>query len=302
MLELPNAFKIRIINRYGQKGNEWLNTIDSLVNKYKCKFNLQNIKLIENLSMNVVLFAESPQYGNVVMKLGAPGPISIAEITVMKCYTSNSIQKCYYSCIEDRFMLLERLLPGYSLDTLNNTEEKIKIFSNISNHLLISPSIKGNFPTFEESFIQTIQYANQNPNSFSEISWMIDTANTIYTKIKDKKLPKYILHNDLHHKNILKTENEWKAIDPHGIIGEKVLETSQFIRAELELSKPSNPNIDNIVSLLSDYFKEDKKLILEALYINIVLKIIWYTKNKYDSPTILYNINLGKEILSYIDK
>ena len=113
-------------------------------------------------------------------------------------------------------------------------------------------------------------------------------------------LKKYILHDDLQYRNILKTKEGWKAIDPHGVIGAKVIETSQFIRGELELSSIEGKEIDEIVSLLSKYFKEDKKLILETLYMNIILKIIWYIKNKYSDETISYNLEIGKEILPYI--
>ena len=302
MLELPNNFKTRIMNRYGPEGKEWLDTIDDLVEKYKNKFQLQNIQLVDNLSMNIVLFAKSSQYGNVVMKLGAPGPISNAEINVMKYYSSDYVPKCYYSCIKDRFLLLERLSPGCSLSTLSNIEERIKIFSDISNHLLIPYNNKEIFPTFEEYFRERIEYVHEHVNSFSEIIWMIDIANHLYAKLRNMNLPNYILHDDLHHKNILKTENSWKAIDPHGLIGEKVLETSQFIRLELELDGLSNQKIEKIVSLLSKYYNEDEKLILESLYINTILKVIWYTKNKYSSQTISYNIDICQVILPYISK
>jgi len=136
--------------------------------------------------------------------------------------------------------------------------------------------------------------------NYLEIIEMVDIACDIYQKIKRMNLKKYILHNDLHHKNILKTKEGWKAIDPHGVIGAKVMETSQFIREELELSGVQEKEIDEIVSLLNKYFKEDKKLILETLYINIILKIIWYVKNKYSNETIFYNIELGKKILKIL--
>ena len=52
------------------------------------------------------------------MKIGAPGKTSITEMTVMKCYLAEYVPQCYASCLEDR-------------------EERIKIFSNIANHLLV---------------------------------------------------------------------------------------------------------------------------------------------------------------------
>lgn len=131
---------------------------------------------------------------------------------------------------------------------------------------------------------------------------MVDRACDMYQKIKKMNLKKYLLHEDLKHANILKTKERWKAIDPHGVIGEKVIETSQFIGEELKLFGIEEKEMDEIVSLLSKHFEEDEKLILETLYINIILKIIWYKKNKYSNETIFYNIKVAEKILEYIEK
>ena len=301
MLELPNKYKNKIINRYGEKGEEWLKNINPIVEKYKKQFQLQDMKVIENLSINIVIFAKSHQYGKIAMKIGTPGKTSITEMNIMKYYSSAYVPKCYASCLEDRIMILEQLTPGYSLLHLKNREERVKIFSNIANHLLLETNDKEkDFPTFDELFEEKIEYVYQNKEDYLEIIEMVDIACDIYQKIKRMHLKKYILHNDLQHKNILKTKEGWKAIDPHGVIGTKVMETSQFIRGELELSGAEEKEIDEIASLLSKYFKEDKKLILETLYINIVLKIIGYVKNKYSNKIISYNIEVGKKILQIL--
>jgi len=303
MIELPDKYKIKIINRHGLSGEKWLNSIDAIVDKYTSQFQLEDVQLTPNLSMNIVLFAKSPQYGNVVMKLGAPNKTSITEIEVMKYYSSTTyVPKCYYSCINNRVMILERISPGYTLlDSLQDIEERVKIFSDISNHLLVASNGKEDFPICEELFREKVEYAYEHKQTYSDILWMIDIANNIYTKIKKRNLPKYILHGDLHHKNILKAKNGWKAIDPHGIIGERVIEASQFIRTELEHINLEDSQINQLIFLLSKYFKEDSELILETLFVNIIEKIIWYIKNKYDSDRISFNINICKKLLSYIN-
>ena len=80
MLELPEEFRKNIVNRYNKKGIEWLNNLENVVNKYINKFELKNIELIKNLSMNLVIFANSKKYGDVVLKICAPGKTSDAEI------------------------------------------------------------------------------------------------------------------------------------------------------------------------------------------------------------------------------
>lgn len=305
MINLPDKFKTKIINRYGKEGDNWLNSIDNIIEKYKKQFMLKNIRLVDNISINVVLFAESPNFGNIVIKIGAPSKTIISEMHTIKYYSPNYFPKCYYYSIEDKVLILERIFPGYNLSTLENFEEKTKVFIDISNNLLIpieNVKDKEQFLTFHDIFKNNIQYAYQNKSQYLDILWMIDNANKIYDKIYKMNLPKYILHYDLHCKNILKTEEGWKAIDPHGIIGERVIELSQFIRNELD-----NINIDNeydfeeIISLAAKYYKEDKTLILETLYIYIIEKVIFYIKNKYNPNRIMQNINVCKKILQYID-
>ena len=301
MLKLPNEFQIRIINRYGQEGKKWLENINNIVDTYADKMNLEDIKLLEKLSMNVIAFARTHQYGEVVLKIGAPGVTSESEIKVMKNYSTQYIPKCYYSSIEDRVMLLEKISPGYSLNNLKNKEERIKVFSNIADGLLNPTTNMKKFQTFEELFSKKIEYASLNKKDYSEIMWMIPIAQEMYSEIKKMKLPQYILHDDLHHKNILKAEDGWKAIDPHGIIGERVFETSHFIRAELEQVNIEEDEVEEIVSLLEKYYREDKYLILKALYINLILKVIWYIKNKYEESIISYNRKICETILKILE-
>ncbi len=300
MFDLPENYKIKIINRYGETGKEWLENVDAILGKYQKQFCLEDIQLIENLSINLVAFAKCDLYGDVIIKIGTPGPTALSEINIMKYYSSQYVPKTYYSSITDRVQVLERIFPGYCLKNLENREERVKVFCDLSNHLLILANGEQNFQTFEENFKSKINYAYENKATYSDLLSMIDTATNLYQKIKDLHLPKYILHNDLHHKNILKAKTSWKAIDPHGIIGEKVFEACNFIRSEIENVSLEKNNINKIVSLISQYYKEDKQLILEALYIYIIEKIIFYTKNKADVKRISYNVNICKELLKML--
>lgn len=305
MINIPDKFKTKTINRYGKEGEDWLNSIDNIIKKYKKLFMLKNIRLVDNISINIVLFAETPEFGDVVIKIGAPDKTIISEMCTIKYYSPNYFPKCYYYSIEDKVIILERILPGYNLSILENFEERLKVFIDISNNLLIpieNVKDREQFLAFHDIFKSKIEYAYQNRSQYLDILPMIDKANKIYDKIYEMNLPKYILHNDLHWKNILKAEDGWKAIDPHGIIGERVIELSQFIRNEIDnISLDNKCEFDEIISLVSKYYEEDKKLISETLYIYIIQKVIFCIKNKDNPNRILHNINICKKILQYID-
>ena len=161
MINLPDNFKTKIINRYGEEGYNWLNRIDNVVDKYKKQFMLKNIRLVDEISMNVVLFAESLEFGNIVIKIGAPSKTIISEM--------------------------------------------------------------------------------------------------------------------------------------------HTIELSQFIRNELDnINLDNEREFDEIISLVSKYYEEDKTLILETLYIYIINKVIFYIESKDTPNRIIHNINVCKKILQYI--
>lgn len=60
-------------------------------------------------------------------------------------------------------------------------------------------------------------------------------------------------------------------------------------------------NIDKIVTLVAQHFKEDKKLILEVLFVTIISeKIIWFVKSKENSQKVAYNIEVCKKLLKML--
>ena len=91
MLEIPEEFRKNIINRYNEKGIKWVDNLDNIVNKYINKFELENIEIIKNLSMNLVIFADSKKYGNIVLKVCAPGKTTVGEIKLMKQFHIKNI-------------------------------------------------------------------------------------------------------------------------------------------------------------------------------------------------------------------
>lgn len=301
MIDLPTEFKNKIINRYNLCGKNWLDNINMIINKYTKMFQLSNLNLVDNLTMNIVLTANSKKYGDVVLKINSPSKISIDEIRFFKYFSSNYMAKCYYYNIEDRVILLERINPGYCLNTLQNREKRIKIFCDIVNNFTTSNIHLENFNNYDSILIEKINDAKQNLIINADMFNYVSRALEIYKDISNKNLPKYVLHDDLQHRNILKCQNGWKVIDPHGIVGEKVLETSQFIRAELELADGNAELLNELVHSISKYINEDTTIIYKALYITVITKTIFYIKDGYNSQYIKYNINMCDTLIKYIN-
>lgn len=298
MIELPIEFKNNIINRYEEKGEKWLEDINGIIDKYIKKFNLSNVKLVGKLSMNVVLQANSSEYGEVIMKVGTPTITTMNEINYIRLSSTEYIAKCYYSNLDDRVMILEKINPGYYLSENEDSKERIRIFCDILNNLVTEDMPQDGFKFYDDEFMGRIELVKNNKEQYKDILYMLDTASKLYKEIKNMNLPKYVLHEDLQHKNILKSKNGWKAIDPHGTIAEKVFETVMFIKNEVLYN--GLDKMDEIVTSVSKNINEDKNLIYKACYTYLFSKIVYHIKTKYKPDRIKQNIKICDKVLEYI--
>lgn len=161
MILIPEEFKNKTINRFGDLAIDWLNSINSIIEKYKIKFKLRNIEVLGKLTINVVLYAYSEIYGDVIIKLGIPNKSIINEINYIKNCNSIYMVKCHYYNLEDRIIILERIKPGVSLKTEPNRAKRIKLFCNIVNDILmVSNDKERNYRRYDSSSIERLKKNN----------------------------------------------------------------------------------------------------------------------------------------------
>lgn len=299
MLKLPNQYKTKIISMFGPLGESWLTNVPEVVDKYVAKFNLTNLQVHENLSINLILYAECEEFGKIVLKIGLPifKELIYRETKALEEFNGKSACKCYYNNLEDGIRILERLVPGETLHNVKDSKERIQAFCDVASNLDVKLTHHIQLPSYREILDRSINQSNEQPEKFKSLIEFIIIANELYKEIENKNLPKYLLHADLHHDNILTSGNERKSIDPHGFIGEKVLETARFMENEIEKQEISKENILETVNLMAEHFNEDKDLICKALFIDYVLSTCWDIEMNFDDKHINRDANNLKLIL-----
>lgn len=133
-------------------------------------------------------------------------------------------------------------------------------------------------------------------DDYKKIIDLIQIADEEYKNIEKLNLDKYILHGDLHHTNIILNNNQYKAIDPHGVIGEKILEVGCFILNELWIFNREKENIKNIIKKISKNMNLSEKEIARATFIQIVLSTAWSVEEK-NWKIVDINNDICREIL-----
>lgn len=277
MINLSEDYKKNIINMFPKIAEKWLKKIPLIVNKYIIKFNLQNVKVLDNLTYNTILFAESPKYGKVVLKVEIPfKEMTIRESEALIINGGYGACKCLFVDVDDGIVILERLTPGYALSTINDIDEKIAIFKEVADrfNLSVDEAYKG-LPSYKEILMRSKNMADSDLKKYEIVKPLLDDAINIYDFIEQNNKCNYLLHSDLYSENIIKSGNTWKAIDPHGFIGPKILDETIFIQKELE---DTNFDIDLLISFIEKMSKKCGQLceeLSQAFFVNYVLNICW---------------------------
>lgn len=300
MMLFNKEFENKIINANGIVGKRWLDSIEEMLYKYKGLLKLKNIKVLPNLTTNAIFEAYSDMYGEVIIKLMFTPKTFLNEINFINNCKSKYMVKCHYYNLEDQIMVLERIIPGNALNSIKDRTSRIKVFCDIMNNVMISELDKNLYRDYFSSFSNRINNKDIIDNASEAVKDKIEKALGLYGILNKLKLPKYVLHRDLHHNNILKSKEGWKVIDPQGVIGYSFFEFTQFIKSELNLENNDISKIPAIVKDLEKFIHCDVQLIYMALYIDTVEKILYFISIKEKEETINYNLKICDEVIKYI--
>lgn len=298
MIKLSEEYKNNIISMFSNIGEEWLKKVPDIINKYINQFELTDVKLLNELTYNVLLFANSEDFGEIVLKVEIPfKELTIRESEALKLDDGKCSCKCYYSNIDDGVLILEKLNPGYSLDAVESLEERIKVFSSVAKKFNQKVCDVNVLPKYSDIFNRSFDMAIQNDFKFALVNSSLVIAKALYQELEDSYESNYLLHSDMFSSNILKDHNEWKVIDPHGFIGNKLLDSSIFIQKEVEKLGFNENNLEHILELMGKYCAVNKSDLCKALYVNYVLNICWGIEINEDINKINEKIENSKLIL-----
>lgn len=300
MIKFNDEYVKKIFNSHGNEGERWLLSVDNTLIKYKHQLKLRNIELSKNIATNIIFNAYSELYGDVIIKLIFSPEIFFNEINFINNCKSRYMVKCFYYNLEDRIMVLEKIKPGFPLSTIENRSDRIKIFADIMASISMPEKDENLYRSYYNSFIRKISNKNIISKANKNIKEKIKESLKLYKEIDKMNLPKFVLHRDLHHNNILKFEDSWKVIDPQGVIGYSFFEATQFIKSEMLIDNNDTSKIKDIVENVANFINIDKKLIYIALYIDTVEKILYYLSIGASKEIINYNIKICDQTMKML--
>ncbi len=276
---IPDEARNKIIRIFGENGISFFNKLDDLLIKYKEKWKLSNLCYYNSVTVNLIFFCTCEEYGEVVLKFGVPSKEISTEINTLEFYNNKGMCKIFKSNIEDAVFLLERISPGDMLKKLPNYINRANIMSNIIKNFHIECNRTDIFPTYQEWLNKIYIYMEKVQNEHPKLFKYISMAKDISLELNKTYNRTYLLHGDLHHENILLNKNnKYIVIDPKGVIGDPIFETSRYIENEFEFDgedKYSIDKINHIVDIFNYNLKTPKEVILKTLFIDNIISNCW---------------------------
>jgi len=280
MKDLPDQLINRYISMYGENGKVWLQNFSNLRDQIRQRWSLEDPDPVSFLSYNYLEYARDATGRQVVLKIGYPHNELKTEILALKYFNGKGAVKIIESDPERGTLLLERIVPGYDLRSLQDDDEGIRIACQVMTNLWKLPPKSSQFPTMD-SWCQGFQrYQDHYSGTQGPLpKENVQKAGSIAEALLKDDYDRLLLHGDLHHMNILRGKNgSWLAIDPKGVIGEPAFEMAPLLFNPIE-EMEETAELDTILKRRINIVVHETGLdidkILQWSYVRGMLSAIW---------------------------
>ncbi|MFJ5769826.1 aminoglycoside phosphotransferase family protein [Psychrobacillus sp. NPDC093180] len=281
-MKYPIQFVNKVIGAFGEVGEEWLNNLESTIQHYLEKWDLQLEGPVDNLSYNYVLKVIDENGNKAILKLGVPNYDFENEIRTLQAYDGKGCAKLLIADAKHGAMLLEYLHPGKMLSKVHDEQTAIQHFAKVWTSIRTSVMKNDSHPAISDWLVAFDSYSEKNPEEEGGISLdFIQQAKTYYKDLVDTSRGNELLHGDLHHENILYSESKgWMAIDPKGVIGDSYFDVISFLINQLFHHDNPKTVLKNRVEMLCEELQLEKARLLKAAIVMATLYACWGVEDK----------------------
>jgi streptomycin 6-kinase len=274
-MELPSSF-IKTLHDIHEDAAPWLESLPSLLDTLEKRWSIRTFRdtaKLPRLSYNVVMFAEGIDGTPYVLKMSPISDEFTREIAAIKVYNGQGIARLIQSDETIAAMLLERLEPGVSLWTMPDNEAT-HITASLLKKLWRPVNEPHDFRTLESWAQALLDYrGSELPKVY------VDKARGLLRELLPTPEP-VLLHGDLHHDNILSATREpYLAIDPKGLVGNKVYDLAPSLvnpDAPVLATKPELQKIlERRIAIFSELLGFDRREITTWGFVHTLLATIW---------------------------
>ena len=274
---LPPRFVQNTVEACGESGKQWLDDLPRIIEELSEHWSLTVEKPFPNLSYNFVAPCVCKEGSGAVLKIALPlnNPEIFNEAEFLRTAEGKGMVKLLNSDENHRAILLEKLTPGKHLKEIFSWDEAktIEIAIRTMRRIFRKPPPDSTFRGLDEWFNNFFEKA---PKTMFPPKFLCKTGE-FFEELN--VAPKFLIHGDLHHENILSATREtFLAIDPKGIIGNIGYEIAVFLNNHLWwlAKKPYlSAKLDFAVRKFTEAFEIEPRDLRKWAFAQIVLSAWW---------------------------
>jgi len=231
----PSGCADKIIDIHGSQGVAWLDRLPSIIAGCARRWSLTALPPFADLSYNYVAPAIRQDGTHVVLKAGVPHPELFLEIKALRHFDGQSMVRLLDVDPGVGVLLLERLEPGTPLSGVEDDEEATRIAAGLMRTLWKPAPSVHRFATLTGWAAGLTKLRARFDGSCGPFpADLVDKAERLFEELIGSTPEQILIHGDLHHGNILRSEREpWLALDPKGVVGDPVWDAVYFSRSLL---------------------------------------------------------------------
>lgn len=288
-MQLPVRFRERIARVFGEQGERWLGRLPDLFAASVARWRLTGVLPSTVLSHSWVCFADAPDFGRVVLKIGVPDHELLTEMAALNAMTSPCLRRCHAVDVELGAMLLEMVTPGNDLRSIADPVQRARIAARL---IAATPQIWDGttqarasaggqavrFPRLGEWACRAFARARDDGIAPARMLRLVNAAEQLLEAIEEPGLPRYLIHGDLNHYNMLQDgSGQWHVIDPKGAVTVRTAEAGRFVINELGfLSADQWPGaLEMLAATIGAALDEPPHRVLLCAFFDRVLSTSW---------------------------
>jgi streptomycin 6-kinase len=236
MFPLPESFTREMLTHYGEAVLPWIAQLPDLLAEYARRWALTIYSPFTNLTYNYLAPATRADGTAVVLKVCPPtGDEFQPQAEALRLFGGHGMVQLLEADPTHQILLLERLLPGRLLTSLEDDEQATSIAATVIRQM--GEVVPGNYPfptvyDWGKGFLRLRRHYQGGCGPFPRA--LLEEAETLFAELSVSMATPVLLHGDLHHDNILAGQRQpWLAIDPKGLVGEPAYETGALLRNPL---------------------------------------------------------------------
>ncbi len=247
-----NVFEMR-----GEAGAEWLDRLPKLIAECEERWSLEVREPFADLSVNLVAPAKRADGTPAVLKLSFHEDKEFkTEAKALELFDGRGVARLLGLDLENGAMLLERLEPGATLDSLEDDEEATSIAAGVMKEMWRPAPPDHPFPTVHEWTRGLARLREHFDGGTGPMpAALVEEAESLFEDLIPSQDEPVLLHGDLHHGNILTARRSpWLAIDPKGVVGEPAFDVGTLLHNPMELleSPETGKILERRIHILSE--------------------------------------------------